>query len=100
MRGIAHYAPTSRIAAALKLERKHQHRQLRLRVRPRGRIGSRTLQIVKIDHAPAMREAGEVDHAGLIAATKQGKQMRRERVMAEIIGTELHLEPVGGGLPL
>src|SRR5882762_5227323 len=47
-----------------------------------------------------MRQAGEVDHARLVAATEQRQQMCGERVMAEIVGAELHLEAVCCGLPL
>src|ERR1700722_19581860 len=73
MRGGAHEPPAGGIAAALQFKGKHQHRQLRLGVRFHGGIGPRALQIVKIDRAGAMREAGEIDHAGRVAAAKPGQ---------------------------
>ena len=58
------------------------------------------MQIVKIDFTRTMRQAGEVDDARSIAAPQRRQQMRRQRIMAEIIGAELHLEAIGGHLPL
>src|SRR6266851_4633835 len=47
-----------------------------------------------------MRGAGEIDDPGLMAAAKRRKQTRGQRIMAEIVGAELHLKAVDCRLPL
>ncbi len=99
MRSGAHQIPARRVAAALQFQREHQHRQFRLIVCLPRRIETLALQIAELNEACAMRDAAEADHPRLLSAAQQRKQLRRQRVVTEIIGSELHFETVGRGLP-
>ena len=78
----------------------HQVRQLGLAVRGHPAVGPLRLQVVEVDPGPdAVREAADRHHAGARHRQHLLEQQPGEGEVPQVVGSELQLEPVPGGLP-
>ncbi len=78
----------------VELEGEQEVGQLALPVGPPLLVGLRGLEVVEVDPPELVRVAGHRDHAG--PGTQGSGEQPGEGEVAEVVGAELHLEPVGG----
>src|SRR5438552_1861301 len=62
-------------------------------------VAALALEVVEVDTAHAVRAAADGNDAGVVAAGHPVEEQSSEGEVAEVVGPELELEPVGGHLP-
>src|SRR5581483_7132432 len=80
--------------SAVELEREQQVGQLRPAVRQPLAIRPLPLQVVEVHLADLVTEAGDVDDTPASLGLELREEEPGEREVAEVVGAELHLEPV------
>ena len=88
----------------VQLEGEEQVRQLRPAVGAPAAVAPLPQQVLPVQPSHPVRLAGDRDHPGVTVAAPAGghhqrPQVRGEREVAEVVGAELELEPVGGPAP-
>ena len=92
----AEHSPPVGVAAAGELLGEEQVGELRLPVRAPGAVLPLGLQVVEVHPADARRGAAQRHHPRRIGPPDEREQPGRQREVAEHVGAELELEPVGG----
>jgi hypothetical protein len=88
-----------RCESALQLVGEHQVGELGLAVGGGATVRALPLQVVEVDGGPdAVTGAADRHHPGARDGQEPLQQQAGEREVAEVVGAELELEAVGGGL--
>jgi hypothetical protein len=83
----------------LQLEGEEQAGELRLTIGPHRLVAPRRVQIVEVDRAVPRGNARQRDDARVRPIAQQRHEVGRQGEVAEIVGAELQLEAIRGGLP-
>ena len=86
-------------AASLRRCRSSANRELRLPVCLPWRVQAGALQIAEIDESGPVRQAAHADNPWCAGLAQQRQQPGREREVAQIVRSELHLKSVDRDLP-